>query len=63
MYKKWITVKKMVYQAVIVAGSAFITAMINAVQELPADQAGIAFMLLLVLLKGGENYLKHRNDR
>lgn len=63
MYNPWITFKKMAYQAGIVFLSGGVTALINWIQAQPAEMNAMIFPVLVILLKGVENYLKHRNDR
>lgn len=60
-YSKIITLKKMIYQAVIAGTSAGITAAINYIQPLTTDTSFTVFGILLIALKAGENYIKHFN--
>jgi len=61
-YESLITVKKMLYQAVIAGASGAVTYCINFLQPLTLDTNAVTFGVLLVIFKGAENYLKHRND-
>lgn len=62
MYSKFITLKKMVYQGAMVGASAFLTYCSSFIGEMPPEQSGMLFGVILVLIKGAENYLKHRNE-
>lgn len=62
MYKKLITCKKMLYQAGIAFLSGGVTALINFWQTQEPEVNITIFGLVMVLLKGTENYLKHRHD-
>lgn len=62
MYDSWITLKKMIYQGGIVALSGGVTALISWIRAMPEEANAVIFPILLILLKGAENYLKHRDD-
>ncbi len=62
MYSKFITLKKMVYQGAIVGASAFLTYCTTFIGEMPPGETGVTFGVILVLIKGLENYLKHRSE-
>ena len=61
-YEKLITFKKMIYQGVMVFISGGLTAIINFMETQPPETNATIFAILLVLCKGAENYLKHKND-
>ena len=58
----WITAKKMVYQGAFVFLSGGLTALINFFQTQPPEMNAATFGVFMILLKGAENYLKHRDD-
>ena len=59
-YKPLITLKKGVYQAVIVGASAFVVSLLDYFQTLPPDQNFYVFPLMVVVLNMVKNWLKHR---
>ena len=59
-YEWKITVKKMLYQVGFAALAAGITAGINFIEQLPATGDYAVFLMLLALLKGADNYMKHK---
>jgi len=62
MYESGITLKKMSWQMLYAGLSAALTAGINFIQALPPEQNTVVFALLMVILQGAQNYLKHRDD-
>jgi len=62
MYDKLITIKKMVYQGAMVFISGGITALINFMEAQPPENNAAIFGILLIICKGTENYLKHRDN-
>ena len=63
MYSKFITLKKMLYQGGLVFLSGGVTALISWLSSTTAPEGqAIIFSLALVVLKGLENYLKHKDD-
>lgn len=62
MYEKEITFKKMGWQMLYAGLSAALTAGINFIQALPPEQNTAVFAVLMVVFRGAENYLKHRDD-
>lgn len=62
MYSKGITLKKMVYQGVMALISGGIPSLAAYMNAIPVDQVPIYFGVLLVIVKGAENWLKHRDD-
>ena len=62
MYDKLITIKKMVYQGAMVFISGGLTALINFMEAQPPENNAAIFAILLILTKGAENYLKHKDE-
>lgn len=63
-YSKGITLKKMFYQGAMVFVSGGVTALVNWVPtvETSGETSAAVFGIVLILLKGAENYLKHHGD-
>ena len=62
MYEKFITIKKMVYQGAMVFISGGLTALINFMEAQPPETNAAIFGILLILCKGAENYIKHKDE-
>ena len=62
MYDRLITIKKMVYQGAMVFISGGITALINFMEAQPPETNAAIFGILLILTKGAENWIKHKDD-
>jgi hypothetical protein len=61
-YSKFITLKKGFYQLIMAMIAGALTAGISQIEAIPQEQAPTTFVILLVLLKMAENYLKHKYD-
>ena len=62
MYDLKITCKKMAIQLGIVGLSGCVTALLNYSIPLSTGENGAFFSILIVLLNGAQNYLKHAQD-
>ena len=61
-YEKLITFKKMIYQGVMVFLSGGVTTLINFMEAQTPETNATIFAIILVILKGTENWLKHKDE-